>query len=99
MPLLGRETPALSALMAASSHLVILPAKMPARVAGDSLSVLTLERLYSTATPPAIQGICITAPAPPVAVAWSPLSGASDPAKSTVFDVSCWMPAPEPTPV
>src|SRR5438270_825027 len=64
MPALGRVAPELSALMAGSSHFLIFPAKIPDRVAGDSSRLVTPGRLYSTAMPPAIHGICTTAPGP-----------------------------------
>src|SRR2546421_1754843 len=57
IPVLGSVAPALSALMAASSHFVILPAKMLAKVWPDSFRLETPLRLYSTAIPPAIHGI------------------------------------------
>src|SRR5437588_835989 len=97
MPMLGNEALGLSALMAASFHLVILPAKMPASVWPDSLRSLTPLRLYSTAMPPAVQGISMTLPAPPVADCSEVFNTTSEPAKSTVLAVSCWIPAPEPT--
>src|SRR5438874_6591179 len=67
MPALGRLAPELSALIAGSSHFLIFPAKIPASVRGESLRLVTLGRLYSTAMPPATHGICTTAPGPPVA--------------------------------
>ena len=76
-------------MTSASSHFLTLPAKMPAKVAGDSFRSVTPDRLYSIAIPPAIHGICTTAPVPPVACCSAGLSGTSEPAKSTVFDVSC----------
>src|SRR5437588_11383774 len=66
MPVEGSDAPELSALMARSSHLVIFPAKIPARVAPESLRLEAWRRLYSTAIPPAIHGSSTTAPAPPV---------------------------------
>src|SRR6266516_1509554 len=45
---LGRLTPELSALMAGSFQVLILPEKMPAMVAGDSFRLLTPDRLYET---------------------------------------------------
>ncbi len=42
---LGRLTPGLSALIAASSQVLIVPWKMPARVAGSSFRVLMPGRL------------------------------------------------------
>src|SRR5438270_6310417 len=68
---LGSEVPLLSALMAASFHFLIFPAKMPASVSPDSFRSLTPDRLYSTAMPPAINGICTAASAPPSLVASS----------------------------
>src|SRR6516162_2299743 len=46
---LGRVTPELSAAMAGSFHLVILPSKMPAIVGADSCSgLLRPDRLYES---------------------------------------------------
>src|SRR5437764_11080565 len=85
--------------MAWSFQVLILPAKMPATVSGESLRLATPERLYSTAMPPPDQGTVVTWP--PLATA--PCSsvadiGTSEAPKSTVPAVNCWMPAPEPTP-
>src|SRR5690348_16046518 len=45
---LGRLTPELSALIAGSSQVLILPEKMPAMVGPESCSLLTPDRLYET---------------------------------------------------
>src|SRR5579863_4167397 len=47
MLLLGRLTPGLSALIAGSLQDVILPWKIPARVAGSSFRPVTPDRLYA----------------------------------------------------
>src|SRR3954451_14973949 len=99
MPVDGKVTPELSFLMAWSFHVLILPAKMPAIVSGESFRFETPDRLYSTAMPPPDHGIVVTAP--PLATA--PCSSAGDiatslPPKSIVPAVNCWMPAPVPTP-
>ena len=85
--------------MLTSFQVLILPAKMPATVSGESLRLATPERLYSTAMPPPDQGTVVTWP--PLATA--PCSsvadiGTSEAPKSTVPAVNCCMPAPEPTP-
>src|SRR5260221_8177616 len=95
MALLGKVVPLLSALIAGWSHFLIFPAKMPARVSPESLRSVTPERLYSTAIPPAIHGMVTGSP---TFVASSAFSATSEPAKSTVLAVSCWIPAPHPTP-
>src|SRR5438270_9376892 len=99
MPVDGKVTPALSFLMAWSFHVLILPAKMPAIVSGESFRFETPDRLYSTAMPPPDHGIVVTAP--PLATAPCSSAGAiatSLPPKSIVPAVNCWMPAPDPTP-
>src|SRR5436190_18920572 len=98
MPVLGRLAPELSALIAGSFHVLILPAKMPATVWPDSLRSVTPLTLYSTAMPPPVQGMCCTAP--PLATAACSSSGfigTSVAPKSTVRFVNCVMPAPDPT--
>ena len=45
MVALGRSASGLSAAIAGSSHLVILPAKMPARVSGERFSASTPSTL------------------------------------------------------
>src|SRR4051812_25216440 len=99
IPVAGRLAAELSALMAGSFQVLILPAKMPASVSGESFRSLRPERLYSTAIPPADHGTVVTWPplatAPCSSVA---LMGTSVAPKSMVPAVNCWMPAPEPTP-
>src|SRR5581483_2296859 len=95
----GSEAPLLSVLMAASSHFLMVPAKMPASVSADSLRSLSPLTWYSMAMPPADHGMCSTGP--PLALAAVSSSGfmtASDAPKSTVPALNCVMPAPEPTP-
>src|SRR6266852_992056 len=53
---LGRLTPELSALIAASFQVLILPEKMPAVVAGDSFRLLTPDRLYDIVIGPMMTG-------------------------------------------
>src|SRR3974377_1238169 len=50
--LLGRLTPELSAAIAGSFHLVILPWKMFARTVASSFRLLTPDRLYETVIGP-----------------------------------------------
>ena len=45
---LGRLTPGLSALIAGSFQVLILPEKMSAMVGADSFRLLTPDRLYET---------------------------------------------------
>src|ERR1017187_4280653 len=47
---LGSVTPELSALIAGSFHVLILPWKMLAMTGADSCSLLTPDRLYETVT-------------------------------------------------
>src|ERR1039457_5834365 len=47
---LGRLTPGLSALIAESFHVLIVPWKMPAMTGTDSFRLLTPDRLYETVT-------------------------------------------------
>ncbi len=47
----------LSALISGASQVLIVPAKIPATVAGESCRSLTPARLYSRATPPAVIGM------------------------------------------
>ena len=44
----GQLTPELSALIAGSFQVLILPEKMPAMVGPDSFRLLTPDRLYET---------------------------------------------------
>src|SRR6478735_8204424 len=53
---LGRLTPELSALIAGSFQVLILPEKMPAMVAGDSFRLLTPDRLYAIVIGPTMTG-------------------------------------------
>ena len=97
-PVEGRLAPGLSFLMAGSLQVLILPAKIPATVAGDSFRSLTPERLYSMAIPPPDQGMVVTWP-PLATAACSSVAdiATSVPPKSMVPAVNCWIPAPEPT--
>ena len=53
---LGRLTPGLSALIAESFQVVILPWKMPAMTGADSFRLLTPDRLYETVIGPITTG-------------------------------------------
>src|SRR6266566_4629144 len=53
---LGRVTPGLSALMAGSFHVLILPPKMPATTGADSCSLLTPAKLYESVIGPIRMG-------------------------------------------
>ena len=53
---LGRETPGLSAVIAESFHLVILPSKMSAMTGAVSLRLLTPDRLYASVIGPITTG-------------------------------------------
>src|ERR1700730_6209625 len=53
---LGRLTPGLSALIAGSFHLVILPWKMFAMVGASSFRLLTPDRLYDIVIGPSMTG-------------------------------------------
>ena len=67
---------------------------MPAIRADVSFSRLTPLMWNAIPTPVSAQGTWTQLLQ---AAAWSGVSGASDAPKSTVRDVICWMPAPEPT--
>src|SRR5262245_15012504 len=96
----GRVTPALSALMVASSHFVILPEKILARVAGENCRLLAPLTFVTTAIGPITIGRWIAWLPPPQR--WSApgfsvsLRAESEPAKSAVPAVKAWIPAPEP---
>src|ERR1700676_2284367 len=53
---LGRLTPELSALIAGSFHVLILPWKMLAMTGADSCSLLTPDRLYESVIGPITTG-------------------------------------------
>src|SRR3989442_228466 len=77
-------------------HLVILPRKIspstwPVRLRPDE----RLATLYAAVTAPIVSGMCSN---PGAAARSLGLSGASEPAKSTVFAVIAWIPAPLPPP-
>src|SRR5207248_625746 len=98
MPSDGSATPLLPALIAGSSHFLIFPAKMPATVCGASFRLVTPLTLNSTAIAPAAHGMCSTGPTLASAgVCSNGFMTTSDPAKSMVPAMNCWMPAPEPT--
>src|SRR3989454_3462537 len=93
---LGKVTPGFSAEMFAWFHLVILPRKIspstwPVRLRPDE----RLATLYAAVTAPIVSGMCSN---PGAAARSLGLSGASEPAKSTVFAVIAWIPAPLPPP-
>src|SRR3954466_8092988 len=69
IPVLGRLALPSSAIIL-SFHVFTFPAKMAASVGPESLRLLTPERLYSTAMPPAVHGNCSALlPAPPLVFA------------------------------
>src|SRR6266540_2980223 len=93
---LGRLTPGFKAEMFAWFHVVIFPRKIspstwPVRLRPDE----RLATLYAAVTAPIVSGIWSS---PGAAARSLGLSGASDPAKSTVFAVIAWIPAPLPIP-
>src|SRR6266566_3872957 len=94
---LGRLAPELSALMAGSFQVLILPEKMPAMVAGDSLRLLTPDRLYAIVIGPMMTGkYRIVLPVKPDASLAG--MGESEPAKLTVPEARSVRPLPEPPP-
>ena len=96
----GRFAPGLSAAIAEAFHFVIVPWKIPARVAADRFRLFIPDRLYSIAIPPAVTGMVIAVP-PQREFAFDcsvDFMGTSEPAKSIVPEPNCEMPAPEPTP-
>ena len=99
IPSEGRFVPGLSAAMAGSFQVLILPAKMLASVEGDSLRLLTPATLYSMAMGPAAQMICWAPPGYLALAAACSLAakGTSLAPKFTVPAVNCCTPAPEPT--
>src|SRR5256885_4625007 len=94
---LGRLTPELSALIAGSFQVLILPEKMPAIVEGDSFRLLTPDRLYAIVIGPMMTGkYRIVLPVKPD----SSLAGMgeSEPANWTVPAARSVRPLPEPPP-
>ena len=99
---MGRFGPAepLSAAMAGSFQVVILPLKILASVAPDSFRPVIPGRLYWTEIAPAISGMETKDPYLSFSCCTSAAAaGTSEPAKSTVPAMSWARPAPEPTPV
>ncbi len=93
---LGRFWPGLSALIAGSFHLVILPLKMSAMIGPVSFRpLLTPGRLYDTVIAPAATGNWSTGPF--IALNCAGLSDGSLPANATVADSRSVWPAPDPT--
>src|SRR2546423_544382 len=96
----GRLAPEFRALMAGSSHLVILPVKILAIVSGLSVKSLTPFTLNASAIGPTTIGRSSAGPPHRLAAAaTSPLSGLSaesEPAKSTWLPLTCLPPAPDP---
>src|SRR5437867_10297633 len=93
---LGRTTPGFRAEMFTWSQVVIFPRKIsprtcPVRLRPDERPAT----LYAAVTAPIVSGMCSN---PGAAARSLGLSGASDPAKSTVFAVIAWIPAPLPPP-
>src|SRR4029077_15247897 len=94
---LGRLTPELSALIAASFQVLILPEKMPAMVAGGSLMLLTPDRLYAIVIGPMMTGkYRIVLPVKLDASLEG--MGESEPANWTVPAARSVRPLPEPPP-
>src|SRR6476659_7975375 len=94
---LGRLAPELSALIAGSFQVLILPEKMPAMVAGDSFRLLTPDRLYASVIGPTMTGkYRIVLPVKPDASLEG--MGESEPAKLTVPAARPVRPLPEPPP-
>src|SRR5579859_1951469 len=92
---LGRLTPELSAVIAGSFHLVILPWKMFAMTVGLSLRLLTPGRLYDIVIGPMTTGKYSTFL--PLKLGNSVLGmGESEPAKLTTPEARSVRPLPEP---
>jgi len=94
----GRALPVLSAAIAGSFHLVMVPLKMLAAVGPSRFSDVTPPRRNPMAIGPKTIGRFHTgAPQRCWARSYSPLlSGESDPPKSVCSDMNSSMPAPEP---
>src|SRR2546427_13088760 len=93
---LGKTTPGFRAEMFAWFHVVTFPRKISPRTWPVKLSPDDrLATLYAAVTAPIVSGTCSN---PGAAARSLGLSGASDPAKSTVFAVIAWIPAPLPIP-
>src|SRR5579859_4107830 len=92
---LGRLTPELSAVMAGSFHLVILPWKMFAMTVGESFRLLTPDRLYAIVIGPMMTGKYSTVL--PLKSGTSAAGiGESEPVKLTTPDARSVRPLPEP---
>src|SRR5215471_6748328 len=97
----GRVTPGLSAAMAGSFQVLMVPEKMPASVAGLNCRLVAPLTLVTTAIGPTTMGRWIATPEPQClfALGWSVAeSGESEPAKSAVPAMNACWPAPEPVP-
>src|SRR6476659_8222121 len=94
---LGRLAPELSALIAGSFQVLILPEKMPAMVAGDSFRSLTPDRLYDIVIGPMMTGKYSTVLPWKLALSLSAI-GEAEPAKLTVPAARSVRPLPEPPP-
>ena len=99
----GSVAPALIALMAGSSQLVILPRKILVITVGVRVRSLTPFTLYATAIGPVTIGRSRAGePHAAVALATSSLAGSraeSEPAKSSCLAMKLETPAPEPVPL
>src|SRR5256885_1864725 len=94
---LGRLAPELSALMAGSFQVLILPWKMPAMTFGSSFRPLTPGRLYDIVIGPMMTGKYSTSLPWKLALSLSGI-GESEPAKLTVPPARSVRPLPEPPP-
>jgi len=95
--LLGRLTPELSAAIAGSFHLVILPWKMFARTVASSFRLLTPDRLYETVIGPRKTGKYSTV-LPAKFDSSAVGTGESEPAKLVTPEDRSVRPLPEPPP-
>src|SRR5215471_464353 len=94
---LGRLTPELSALIAGSFQVLILPWKMPAMTGGSSFRLLTPDRLYDSVIGPSMTGKYSTVL--PLKFATSSEGiGESEPANWTTPAARSERPLPEPPP-
>src|SRR5215471_10125228 len=94
---LGRLTPELSALMAGSSQVLILPSKMPAIVGASSFRVETPDRLYASVIGPIKTGKYRIVLPLKLSASLDGMSE-SEPAKLTTPEARSVRPLPEPPP-
>ena len=102
MASVGRVTPGLTAAIALSFQLVILPPKMDTSSCGVRISLLTPDRLYDRAIGPVTIGRSIASlPAQRLDFAsanWAVLSAESEPPKSVWLAMKSLTPLPDPPP-